>query len=152
MILSGISTYRKRLARLPRYHDTMTTLVEFARGGEKGIREALGYLHEEILKRAAVIYIRVSYEESVRKNRRRARKGEEDSILYHSLPDEKMDFYYKTNDWEAIESRDPSFVNVKGFKIPYAVFENEPERTLDPKLIGDELERVTQKLRAIGQR
>lgn len=144
--------YRKKLARSPRYHDTMTTLVEFARGGDNGIREALGNLHEEILKRAAVIYIRVSYEESVRKNRRRARKGEEDSILYHSLPDEKMDLYYKVNDWEAIESKDPSFIDVRGFRIPYAVFENEPEKTLDPKLIGDELERVTRKLRAIGQR
>jgi hypothetical protein len=85
--------YRKKLAKEPRYHDDRTVLVEFARGGENGIAEALSYLHEEVLKRARLIYIKVSYEESVRKNRRRARKGEEDSILYHSLPDEKMEFY-----------------------------------------------------------
>ena len=53
--------YRKKLARNPKYHDTMTTLVEFARGGDNGIYEALTYMHEEILKRAALIYIRVSY-------------------------------------------------------------------------------------------
>ena len=52
--------YRKKLARDPQYHDTMTTLIEFARGGENGIEEALGYLHEDILKRARLIYIRVS--------------------------------------------------------------------------------------------
>jgi hypothetical protein len=138
--------YRKKLARNPKYHDAMTTLVEFARGGENGIYEALTYLHEDILKHAALIYIRVSYEESVRKNHRRARKGMEDSILYHSLPDEKMEFYYKTNDWEKLEAKDKNFIDVNGFKVPYAVFENEPEKTLDPKLIGEELERVTKKL------
>jgi len=135
--------YRKKLARDPSYHQRTTTLIEFARGGENGIEEALGYLHEEVLKRAVLMYIKVSYEESVRKNRRRARKGMEDSILYHSLPDEKMDFYYKTNDWDKLEKMDPGFINVKGFKVPYAVFENEPEKTLDPIQIGQELERVT---------
>ena len=135
--------YRKKLARDPDYHHRKTTLVEFARGGDQGIAEALSYFHEEILKRAALIYIKVSYEESVRKNRRRARKGQEDSILYHSLPDEKMDFYYRTNDWEKLSALDPNYIEVKGFKIPYAVFENEPEKTLDPVLIGNELERTT---------
>ena len=139
--------YRKKAARDPKYHDTMTTLIEFARGGENGIEEALSYMHEDILKRAKLIYIRVSYEESVRKNHRRARKGQEDSILYHSLPDEKMDYYYKTNDWDKLESRDPKYITVKGFKVPYAVFENMPEKTQDPLLIGNELERVTSILR-----
>ena len=138
--------YRKNIARDPRYADTKTALIEFARGGENGIAEALGHLHEEILKRACLIYIRVSYEESARKNRRRARKGQEDSILYHSLPDEKMEFYYRTNDWAALEGRDPRFIDVQGYKVPYAVFENEPEKTLDPKQIGVELERVARKL------
>jgi hypothetical protein len=138
--------YRKKLARDPNYHDKKTTVIEFARGGDNGIYEALSYLHEDILRRVRLMYIRVSYEESVRKNHRRARKGQEDSILYHSLPDEKMDFYYKTNDWEKLEAKDPNFIEVKGFKIPYGVFENMPEKTLDPKLIGVELERVAKKL------
>ncbi len=138
--------YRKKLARNPQYHDAKTSLIEFARGGTNGIYEALGYLHEDILKRVSLLYIKVSYEESVRKNRRRARKGQEDSILYHSLPDEKMEFYYKTNDWEKLAAKNPDFIEVKGFKIPYGVFENEPEKTLDPVLIGNELERATQKI------
>jgi hypothetical protein len=138
--------YRKKLARDPAYHEKKTVLIEFARGGENGIMEALNFLHEDILRRASLMYIKVTYEESVRKNRRRARKGEEDSILYHSLPDEKMDFYYKTNDWEKIEAANPNFIDVKGFKVPYAVFENMPEKTLDPKLIGEELQRVATRL------
>jgi hypothetical protein len=138
--------YRKKLARDAQYAETKTAIIEFARGGENGIGEALGHLHKEILKRACLIYIRVSYDESVRKNRRRAKKGQEDSILFHSLPDEKMEFYYKTNDWAALEGRNPLFLDVNGFKIPYAVFENEPEKTLDPGQIGLELERVARRL------
>jgi hypothetical protein len=141
--------YRKKIARDPEYHAQKTTLIEFARGGDHGISEALNHLHEDILRRASLMYIKVSYEESVRKNRRRARPGQEHSILYHSLPDEKMEFYYRTNDWEELASKGPDFINVKGFKIPYAVFENEPEKTLDPGLIGKELERVTKKLWAM---
>lgn len=138
--------YRKKLVRDPGYHDRMTTLVEFARGGENAIRHALSCLSDEMLAKAALLYIRVPYEESVRKNRRRARTGEEDSILYHSLPDAKMEFYYRTNDWEEIEARNPSFIDVREHRIPYAVFENMPEKTLDPKLIGEELARATAKL------
>jgi hypothetical protein len=49
------------------------------------------------LQRAAIVYINVSYTESVRRNHKRARKGLEDSILYHSLPDAKMELL-QTND------------------------------------------------------
>ena len=143
--------YRKKIARDPGYHEKKTTLVEFARGGKEGIAEALRFLHPDLLCRAALVYIKVSYEESVRKNRRRARKGEEDSILYHSLPDEKMEYYYKENDWEQLAARDPDMLDVKGIKVPYAVFENEPEKTLDPVKIGEELERVMGKLWAARQ-
>jgi len=135
--------YRKRLAGNPRYHETITTVVEFSRGGQNGFEEAFSYLHEEILKRAKIIYINVPYEESVRKNRRRARPGLEDSILYHSLPDEKMEFYYKTNDWDRLTSGNPGYIMIRGHKVPYAVFENMPEKTDDPVKVGKELERVT---------
>jgi hypothetical protein len=138
--------YAKKIARDPAYHDKMTSFVEFARGGDDAIHHALSFLSDEMLSKASLMYIRVTYEESVRKNRRRAHKGEEDSILYHSLPDEKMEAYYKTNDWDKLEAKDPNFIEVRGYKIHYAVFENMPERTLDPMLIGEELERATAKL------
>lgn len=138
--------YRKKLAANPDYHRQATALVEFARGGDNGFAEAFSFLHEEVLKRACIIYIKVTYEESLRKNRRRARPGLEDSILYHSLPDEKMEFYYKTNDWEKITGNDPNYIPVKGFKVPYAVFDNMPEKTDDPLKLGAELEKATGKL------
>jgi hypothetical protein len=144
--------YRKKLATDPKYHDAMTSVVEFARGGDNGFGEAFSYLHEEVLKRAAIIYIKVPYEESFRKNRRRARPGMEDSILYHSLPDAKMEFYYKTNDWEKLTTKDPNFIDIKGFKVPYMAFENMPEKTDDPTKLGTELERVTTKLWTLKNR
>ncbi|RPI04227.1 MAG: hypothetical protein EHM64_10650 [Ignavibacteriae bacterium] len=138
--------YKKKVLKDPGYHEKMTTLVEFARGGDDAIHHALTFLSDEMLSRASLMYINVPYEESVRKNRRRAKPGQEDSILYHSLPDEKMEFYYKTNDWEQLAAKDPNFIEVKGHKIPYCAFENMPEKTMDPALIAPELERVTKKL------
>ncbi len=143
--------YAKKIVRDPAYHDRMTTLVEFARGGENAIHNALSLLSDEMLGKASLLYIRVTYEESVRKNRLRARKGQEDSILYHSLPDEKMEFYYRTNDWEHLERKAPNFIAIRGYQIPYVVFENMPEKTHDPGLIGEELERATGKLWEFAQ-
>jgi len=121
--------YAKRLAYDAHYHDKYTTIIEFARGGENGIGEALSYLDKQILEKAGIFYIDVSYEESVRKNRARARKGQEDSILFHSLPDDKMEFYYKINDWQKLTAADQNFITVKGLKVPYTVFKNEPDVT-----------------------
>lgn len=135
--------YRKKLAANPAYHDGMTAIIEFSRGGEHGFGEAFSYLHPDLVSRARIVYIKVSYEESLRKNRRRARPGMEDSILYHSLPDEKMEYYYKTNDWEALTAGNPGAIPINGLRVPYGVFENEPEKTDDPVRLGTELERVT---------
>ncbi len=62
-----------------------------------------------------------------------------------------MEFYYKTNDWEKLEAKDPNFIEVKGFKIPYAVFENMPEKTNDQKLLREELERALNKIWSLGR-
>lgn len=145
-------TYRKKLAADQNYHQKMTTIVEFARGGENGFDEAFSYLHEDLLKRACIIYIKVPYEESVRKNRRRARPGMEDSILYHSLPDEKMEYYYKNNDWEKLTAIDANYIKIKGINVPYATFENMPEKTDDQVKLGNELERVTKKLWSVWKK
>ena len=142
--------YAKRLAYEPNYHDDKTVIIEFARGGENGISEALSYLSDDILKKAGIFYLNVSYEESVRKNRARARVGQEDSILFHSLPDDKMEYYYKTNDWEKLAAKDPEFIDVKGIKVPYSVFQNEPDLTTAAgEPLGQVLEDTFKRLWAI---
>jgi hypothetical protein len=106
-----------------------TVLFEFARGGKNGIRHALDVISPEVLKRAGILYLQVSYEESVRKNRRRFKPELAHSILYHSLPDEKMEFYYKENDWNQIASGLEGHVNAQGISVPFSVLVNEPEVT-----------------------
>jgi hypothetical protein len=132
--------FRKRLAADPDYTSKRTVIIEFSRGGETGFAEAFSHLTGDILERAGILYIQVSYEESVRKNRRRFRPEMADSILYHSLPDEKMDFYYKTNDWERLAKGLDGTVTIRDRQVPFAVFPNEPEKTHDPALLGPALE------------
>ncbi len=135
--------FRKHLARDAGFTRKRTVLVEFSRGGANGFGEAFSHLADEILSRAGIVYIDVSYEESVRKNRRRFDPKRADSILYHALPDAKMEFYYKTNDWERLSGGKRSGrVRVRGFDVPFAVFPNEPEKTDDPRKLGPALEEV----------
>lgn len=128
--------------KTPGFFGTTTGILEFARGGDRAFREAFTHLSDDILRRLGVVYIEVTYEESCRKNRRRARPGQEGSILHHSLPDDKMDFYYKTNDWyELAPDREGRF-DIRGISVPYAVLPNEPEVTDDPVKLGPALEDV----------
>ena len=111
-----------------------------------GWTEAYPHLSDDVLKKACTVYIDVPWEESLRKNRRRARKGQEDSILHHSLEDLKMEMLYKDSDWEKFSSKDPNYLMVRDFKVPYAVFDNMPEKTDDPKKIEPHLEEILSKL------
>ncbi|MCI0512115.1 hypothetical protein L0128_02780 [candidate division KSB1 bacterium] len=145
--------YLRKLAYTPDFFKKQTLIMEFARGGDHAIAEALSYFEPEILKRAGIFYLKVSYEESVRKNRARRRVGQEDSILYHSLPDEKMEFYYKTNDWEKLTAADPDFITVNGIQVPYAVLDNENDLTTSGgKPLGDALEQTFQHLWQLKQK
>ncbi len=133
--------FQKRLARDPALTTKETVLVEFSRGGAEGFAHAFARLSDEILRRAGIVYINVSYEESCRKNRRRFDPAQADSILFHGLPDAKMEFYYRTNDWERLSGgAKVGRIPVRGFEVPFAVFDNEPERTGDPAQLGPALE------------
>ncbi len=133
--------FEKRIAQDSGFLNDHTIIVEFARGGARGFCQAFSFLSNEILRQAAILYIDVSYKESLRRNRRRARKGQEGSILYHSLPDEKMETYYRTNDWEKLSGGKPlGLIEIKGHQVPFAVFQNEPEKTDDPAKLGPALE------------
>ena len=135
--------YRKLLRDEPDfYKNHKTAILEFSRGSEHGgFKTAYDYLSDEILQKAVTLYIKVDFEESMRKNRRRYNPDKPDSILEHALEDLKMEKLYKGSDWEEFAS-DPDYLHVKGFKVPYGVFDNMPEKTLNPELIGPHLEEV----------
>lgn len=107
-----------------------TVLIEFSRGAEHGgYRAAYGHLSDAILSQAACLYVNVSYEESLRKNRRRYNPDRAYSILEHSLPDEKLERLYREDDWPEFSDSDPGYVAVRKFRLPYAIFENEDDVT-----------------------
>ena len=139
--------YAKRVAQNPDYHRGTTALFEFARGSEHGgWKEAYPQLSDEVLGRAGVIYIDVTWEESLRKNRRRYNPDKPDSILEHALEDKKLEMMYEGSDWKEYSSVDPDHLLVRNHRVPYAVFNNMPEITDQPETLGAHLEEVTGKL------
>jgi hypothetical protein len=133
--------YHKRM-RDPAYHNRTTTLIEFARGSEHGgYQDAFHHLSEEILSRAALVYVRVSFAESLRKNHRRFNPDRPDSILEHGLSDDKLERLYRDDDWAELAPGESGFLEVSGHRLPYVVFENEDDiTTAKPDLLGARLE------------
>lgn len=122
--------YHKLVRDHPGFHEKNTVLVEFSRGSAHGgYREAFDHLSEDLLQRAAVLYLYVSYEESLRKNRKRYNPDRPDSILEHGLSDEKMERLYKDDDFADFSAGDPAYLTVKGIKVPYVVFDNQDDVT-----------------------
>lgn len=139
--------YDKILRDNADYHAGKTLLVEFARGTEHGgFKDAYSYLSDIMLSRAATLYISVTWEESLRKNRRRYNPDKPDSILEHALEDKKLEMLYKESDWCTFTSPDPDFLHVGDHKVPYGVFDNMPEKTDDPEKIRPHLQEVLGKL------
>jgi hypothetical protein len=122
--------YQKLQRDNPTLHDSHTVLIEFSRGAEHGgYREAYPHLSDVILLCAAIFYIDVSYEESLRKNRRRFNPDKPDSILEHGLPDSKLERLYKNVDWADVSAPDSEIITVRDIPVPYAVFPNHDDVT-----------------------
>ncbi len=122
--------YSKKLRDNPDYHKNHTTIIEFARGASHGgFSRAFEYLSREIAEKLAVVYLNVSWEESLRKNRARFNPIKPDSILEHGLPDEKLEKIYRHVDWEELTSNQKDFLQIQGVSVPYVIFENEDDVT-----------------------
>ena len=129
--------------------DEYTVLIEFSRGKEHGgYAHALPLLSDEILESAAILYVDVPWEESLRKNRERFNPYKPDSILEHSLPDDRLKRLYYECDFKEIAPHPSGFLNVRGFEIPYAIFNNQKDLTTHPgQEFFSELNRCLEKLR-----
>lgn len=123
-----------------------TIVIEFARGGPEGAslplpapygyQYSLAQLDDEILARAAILYVWVEPEESRRKNLERAVPGREGdaSILHHGVPEAVMRREYGTDDlmWLLAEGGG-SVIYVhkqdRVFALPTGVFDNREDLT-----------------------
>jgi len=131
--------YKKRKTEDPSLHEGNTVIIEFSRGSEHGgYRRAFEQMSVDVLEAAVVLYLQVSFEESLRKNRRRFNPEAPHSILEHSLPEAKMKRLYGIDDWSELSRSDSRFLLFKDLKVPYSVFENEADFTTTS---GEELGR-----------
>jgi hypothetical protein len=133
--------YEKRIRDDSAYNSHTTAIIEFSRGGEHGgYQRALAHLSDEVLQKAAILYVNVSYRESLRKNRRRFNPQRPHSILEHALPDEKLERLYRYDDWVDITANALPYLTIRLNKLPFEVFENEDDVTTEkPDLLADRL-------------
>ncbi|MBS1250516.1 MAG: hypothetical protein MAG431_02110 [Chloroflexi bacterium] len=144
--------YAKKLRDKPAYHEEKTTIIEFARGTQHGgFQRAFEHLSQEILEKMAVVYVSVSWEESLRKNRQRYNPERQDSILEHGLPDSKLEKLYREMDWEEVSAGDEEYLTIQGVRVPYVVFENEDDVTTERgEALGQRLEDTLDHLWGLG--
>lgn len=130
LLLSKFNAVIKRdyLAR-PELYDRLTLFIEFARGvADGGYAAAYRALGPEILERAAILYISVSFEESCRRNEARYQEKLAHSILAHKLPDEALERFSAQQDWEEVTGGRPSgYLELHGLRVPFIKVHNEPE-------------------------
>jgi hypothetical protein len=146
---------RGRSATLASYEPGESTVaIEFARGGPEGVAPplppphgyafSLPFLSPDILRRASILYVWVTPEESRRRNRDRARPGPEGdaSILHHGVPDVVLHEEYGGDDLLWLAANDDGSVAVTRdgatYRLPVAVFDNRTDHTsflrADPSL------------------
>jgi hypothetical protein len=122
--------YEKRRRDNGEYHQQTTMVIEFSRGSEHGgYARTFEHLSKAILARAGVVYIQVSFDESLRKNRLRFNPERPDSLLEHGLEDEKIHRLYKEDDWGELSNSDGEYLNLQQGRVPYVVFKNEDDVT-----------------------
>jgi hypothetical protein len=136
-----------KLAQIPASMKDRTIVIEFARGGPEGstmplpapfgYQYSLSQLSPELLRRASILYVWVTPEESRRKNDERSRPGPEGdaSILHHGVPERVMREDYGTDDMgHLIEQSDrPNTVRIEAhgeaFYLPVARLDNRTDLT-----------------------
>jgi hypothetical protein len=100
-------------------------------------------LTPKVLESAAILYIKVSWEESFRKNRARYNPVKPDSILEHGIEDDKMEKLYRYDDWFSLDGNNPEFIPISSYQVPSAVFDNEDDYTSEKgHILGPKLEYV----------
>ena len=130
-----------------------TIIIEFSRGKEHGgYQHAIPLLLPEILKRSAILYVDVPWEESLRKNRKRFNPEKPDSILEHSLPNEKLERLYRFCDFYELAEKNSKYITINGIDVPYAIFDNKDDVTTTARdELGSRLRKTLDQLWQIGR-
>jgi len=129
VLIKRIGLNYQKLARDIDLRDA-TVIIEFSRGKEHGgYRSAFNHIDPWMVENAGIIYVDVSWEESLRKNRKRFNPDKPDSILEHGIPDKKLKRMYHETDWDEISKNSPDYVQIANNNVPYVVFDNKDDLT-----------------------
>jgi hypothetical protein len=138
---------RDKWDAIPKSLDDRTVVIEFARGGAQGSAMplaapfgygySLGRLSDDILARAAILYIWVTPEQSRAKNENRADPNDPGSILHHGVPLRVMLGDYGCDDMEHLlgaggdgaSVRVTSAATGRTFRVPTARLDNRSDLT-----------------------
>ena len=124
-------------------------LIEFSRGGEKPYEPTLKRFSSEVWQKAAILYIEVSGEESVRRNEARYIEKLKSSVLAHKTPDEDMKRFYKDDDWPILtKEKRAGYLDLNKVMVPFVTMHNEPE-SKDPVVLGPRYKAALEKLWAL---
>lgn len=154
LLIRRISLEYQKSLRDAKPEDELTTLAEFARGKEHGgFAAAFQHLSPLVASRAAILYLNVSWSESLRKNRKRFNPNRPDSILEHGLSDQKLERLYKESDWADVTAgARQGFLPISGSQVPFVVMENEDDVTTPGgEPLGVRLEQTLSALWALYQ-
>lgn len=132
--------YEALLRRTPNIHDTSTVIFECARGGpanatfpiSHGYQRTLENLTPEILKKSAILYIKVPCAEVIKKNDARFREEDPFGELTHRVPTNVMRDSYGCDDieWLIQQSDRKGFVKTQqNIYVPIGVFDNTNDLT-----------------------
>ncbi len=137
----------KREKERPDYFNTQSRLIEFSRGeAENGYEHCMKLLHKEILDQGAIIYIKASYQEAMRRNEARYQEKLKFSGLAHKVPEEAMERFYRDDDWNRLtRSESHGHIEIDGVKIPFVTLDNE-EESKDPVVLEARYEAALQTL------
>ena len=128
-------TVKKKISSDTDFFNKNTVLIEFSRGGQQTYEHALNILSDEILSRAVILHLDITYEESLLRNQLRYKKGEEMSKLHHKVPLEEMDDSYRTSDWMILSfGRDEGYITIRNYEIPFVSIVNQPAPNNDSEL------------------
>lgn len=140
--------YGKLLRDDPSFHEANSCLIEFSRGSEHGgYADAFQYLSDKVLEHAVIMYVSVTFEESLRKNQRRFNPDRPDSILEHGLSDQKLELLYRDDDFTSLAPGDIGKIEIREHHVPFVIFPNEDDVTTGkPDQLTERLETVLGKL------
>ena len=134
LLIKLINLEYEKFMRDENKSDQFTVILEFSRGkNHGGYQRAFPLLSNEILDNLVILYVNVSWKESLRKNKKRFNPNKPDSILEHGIPDKKLEHMYFECDFLNLTHAETPFISIRNRNIPYSIFENEDDVTTDCK-------------------